>query len=125
MKIEYLADKARKCRLIRLYGYSQPEACQLREIVKELVSGDLQSVPLQEERWAVPIGGCRLTLRRGRRNSGIRQLGPLNFECVLDADGWNNVEGLLEPFCVSNTAGFQWLTNRGEISLLISQTGSW
>lgn len=125
MKIEYLGDGAKECPLIRLYDYSQSEACQLRDIVRGLISGDFQSLPLQEETWAVPIGGCCLTLRRDGRNVGAHQLSPLNFECVLDADGWNNVEGLLEPFCAFNTAGFQWLTSQGEVSLLISQTGSW
>jgi hypothetical protein len=32
---------------------------------------------------------------------------------------------LLEPFCNSNTAGFQWLTHDCTISLLISQSGQW
>ncbi len=44
--------------------------------------------------------------------------GHFNFECVLIPDGWSNVNGLLEPFCNANTAGFQWLTHDGGVSLL-------
>ena len=41
------------------------------------------------------------------------------FEWVLSPDGWSNVEGLLEPFTESDTSGFQWLTNRGRVAVLI------
>jgi hypothetical protein len=82
-------------------------------------------IALNEEIWVAPVEGCKLILRRGERNSGIRQLESLNFECELSADGWNNVEGLLEPFCSSATTGFQWLTNQGKICFLISYNGRW
>jgi len=91
----------------------------LRKLTGELANGARERIALDEESWVAPVEGCKLILRRGKRNSGIRQLGSLNFECELTADGWNNVEGLLEPFC-SATTGFQWLTNQGRISLLIS-----
>jgi hypothetical protein len=125
MKLEYLATGSTDCPLIRLYDFDEGEACQLRELVRSLVTGDRQSAPLQNEVWADPVGGCCLSLRRGNQDQGIRQGEPLNFECVLSPDGWSNVEGLLDPFCESNTAGFQWLTHDGRVALLISQSGQW
>lgn len=125
MKLEYLADGSRDCPLIRLYEFNQSEAIQLRQLVRSLVMGDRQSVQLQNEAWAEPLGGCCLCLRRGGSDQGVRQVGTLNFECVLNSDGWSNVEGLLDPFCDSNTTGFQWLTHEGRVSLLISQNGHW
>jgi hypothetical protein len=90
-----------------------------------LVSGECQSAALQVRLWAEPVGGCSLTLRRATWNQGIREVGPLKFECALNSSGWANVEGLLESFCESDPAGFQWLTNYGAVSLLISQSGQW
>jgi hypothetical protein len=121
MKLEYLPAGP----LIRLYEFNQAEVRQLRHLVRSLVAGDRQSVALQNEVWVEPVGRCCLTLQRGKRDQGVRQVEPLNFECVLSSDGWWNVEGLLDPFCDSSPPGFQWLTHDGRLPLLISQTGQW
>ena len=125
MKLEYLPDGPNDSGLIRLYDYGQAEVHALRKIASELATGARERVVLQHENWIVPIVGCKLSLQRGQRDFGIRQLGPLRFECELTADGWNNVAGLLEPFCESATTGFQWLTNRGRVAFLISHSGQW
>jgi hypothetical protein len=125
MKVEYLADGSNDCPLIRLYEYNQSEVRRLRELVRELASGVRQSISFQNEAWAVPVGGCRLSMWRGSRDIGVRQVAPLDFECVLSSAGWSNVEGLLDPFCDSDSDGFQWLTHDGRVSLLISQNGQW
>lgn len=123
MKLEYLADASPP--LIRLYEFNQAEVRQLRELVSSLVSGTRQSISLQTEAWAQSINGCRLDLRLGNRDRGIRQVSPLNFECILTSDGWSNVGFLLDPFCESKFAGYQWLTHDGRVPLLISQDGQW
>jgi hypothetical protein len=118
-----LADAAPH--LIRLYEFNHAEVQQLRELVSSLVSGTRQSVSLQKEVWAQPIDGCSLELRLGNRDRGIRQVSPMNFECLLTSDGWSNVEGLLDPFCEAEVSGFQWLTHDGRVPLLISRSGHW
>jgi len=123
MKLEYLADASPP--LIRLYEFNQAEVQQLRERVSSLVAGTRQSVPLHKEAWTKSIDGCCLNLRLGNRDRGIRPVSLLNFECTLTSDGWSNVEGLLDPFCESEIAGYQWLTHDGRIPLLISQNGQW
>jgi hypothetical protein len=125
MKLEYLADGSRDCPLIRLYEFNQAEVRSLRNLVRSLATGKADSMALQGEVWAESVGGCKLTLRRGTRNQGVREADPLNFECVLSSGGWSNVEGLLDPFCDSHTAGFQWLTREGNVSLLVTQRGQW
>ena len=125
MKLEYLADGPDNSGLIRLYGYNQTEVHELRKIAGELATGARERISLDGESWIEPVRNCRLCLRRGSRNAGVRPLGSLNFECVLSPDGWDNFEGLLEPFCDSKTAGFQWLSSQGKISLLISHSGQW
>jgi hypothetical protein len=125
MKLEYLEDGPNNSGLIRLYEYSQAEVHEVRKFVGELATGGRERIALDSENWVVPVGDCRLSLRRGSRDAGVRQLGPSNFECVLSAHVWNNVEGLLEPLCDSKATGFQWLSSQGKISLLISQSGRW
>jgi len=125
VKLEYLPTGSPDCPLILLYEFNQSEAQHLRQLVKSLVAGDRQDVALQNEEWVEPVGQCCLDLRRGSRNQGVREAQALEFECLLSADGWSKVERLLEPFCESNTSGFQWLTHDGRIALLFSQTGQW
>jgi hypothetical protein len=124
VKLEYLHADSPECPLIRLYDFGQSEAKRLRELVKSLATGDRENVALHNEAWVESVGGCSLDLRRENRNQGIRQSQTLRFECVLNSDGWSNVEGLLEPFC-ENTTGFQWLTDGGRVALLISRNGQW
>jgi hypothetical protein len=124
VKLEYLHAGSPECPLIRLYDFGQSEAKRLRELVKSLATGDRENVALHNEAWVESVGGCSLDLRRENRNQGIRQSQTLRFECVLNSDGWSNVEGLLEPFC-ENTTGFQWLTDGGRVALLISRNGQW
>ena len=82
-------------------------------------------VSFKGKSWIERIGGCDITFRLSKRSEGILQYGSLNFECVLDSDGWKNVEGLLEPFCEVNAGGHQWLVHSGKISLLLSHNGQW
>ena len=125
MKLEYLPNGPNDSGLIRLYDYGSSEVRELRKLTSELATGARERIALNEEIWVAPVEGCRLILRRSERSSGIRHVGSLDFECELTVDGWNNVEGLLEPFCSSATTGFQWLTYQGKISLLISHNGRW
>ncbi len=125
MKLEYLAAGSSECPLIRLYGFDPAEVKKLRQLITALSSESAQEVSLKEKSWIESIGGCDITFRLGKRGEGIRQRGPLNFECVLDSEGWKNVEGLLEPFCELNAGGYQWLIHSGKISLLLSHNGQW
>jgi hypothetical protein len=125
MKLDYVIDRSRDFFLVRLYECNQAEARSLKNIVRSIVSGECHSVALQDESWIESVGRCELILRRGSRNRGIREVAPLNFECVLNSDGWSNVEALLNSFCEAHSAGFQWLEREGRVGLLISKTGQW
>ena len=125
MNLEYLAEGLRDCPLIRLYDFNQAEARSLKNLVKSLVTGERDSVHLHDEAWVESVAGCRLSLRRGTRDQAVREIAHLNFEYTLTSSGWSNIEGLLDPFRNSHTAGFQWLTHEGSVSILISQDGRW
>jgi hypothetical protein len=122
MKLEFLAAD---CPLIRLYGFSRAEARSLRELVKSLASGSRESISPGAQPWIESVKGCQLTLRLGDPDQGIRQSGPSTFPCVGSVDEWFHIECLLDPFCESDPAGFQWLFRKGKTSLLSSLEGRW
>jgi hypothetical protein len=125
MKLEFLSEGSPDCPLIRLYSFTRPEAVRLKQIAVQLSTGELREIALQGEPGIDPVCGCQLLLRRGKRDQGIIQLAPLRFECALSDKGWLDVSFLLEPFCETDTTGFQWLIDNGTISLLISVKGTW
>jgi len=125
MKLEYLSEGSPDCPLIRLYRFTQEEALRLRAIVNELSNGHLQYLALHIQPGIEPIDECQLLMKRDKLDQGIVQRAPRRFECVLSEAGWRDVSLLLEPFCETDTRGFQWLVEKGPISLLISAKGTW
>src|SRR6266702_2504621 len=126
MKLEYLAAGSKDCPLIRLYAFDQAGALHLRDLVSTLADSSTTTESLHAQPWIEPISGCELELRLGSRDQGVIQVGPSRFECVLSDEGWADIDFLLEPFCEKEqSSGFQWLNERGKISLLISPNGSW
>ena len=125
VKIEYLAEGSNQCPLIRLDEFDRTEIEELRQLVKSLSVGSLSEASLKDKPWIESVGGCDINLRLGDRDEGIRQRGAMTFECVLTSSGWNNIEGLLEPFCQSDTRSHQWLISAGNVSLLLSHDGQW
>ena len=100
MKLEYLPDSPNDCGLIRLYDYGLSEVRELRKLTGELATGARERIAFNEEIWVAPVEGCKSILRRGERNSGIRPLGPLNFECELNAAGGITSRACLNPSVV-------------------------
>ena len=125
MKLEYLPDGPNGLGLVRLYEYVPGEVRELEGIARKLAARACEQISLQGEKWIVPVDNCRLTLQWGDDDFGVRRVGPLSFECELTVDGWRSVVSLLELFCNSKTKRFQWLTQRGRISFLISIDGQW
>jgi hypothetical protein len=111
--------------LIRIYAFSRVEVHSLRELVQSVSSGPRKRVDLQAPPWVEAIQGCGVSPVLGDRDRGVRQTASANFECFLSSNGWQDVEGLLDPFCESDVAGFQWLTNKGKVALLFSHSGGW
>jgi hypothetical protein len=126
MKIEFLADGAEDCPLIRIYDYRVEEIEILRQACRELAAGRIAEYRLHEQPWVDAMDGCRFTWRTGSKKFGVQRQSSRN-EFVLEnsEDGWRGVEGLLEPFATASTGGFQWLTSQGDVNVLISRSGTW
>jgi hypothetical protein len=73
----------------------------------------------------LPVDDCRLSIQRATVTLAFAELD----RCVLNVNSlwmagamWSVI---LEQFCNSKTKRFEWLTQRGRISFLISRDGHW
>jgi hypothetical protein len=125
MKIEYLECGSEDCPLIRIYGYDESESAVLSLALEQLASGKANEVAIHELPGFVPVNGCLLTAKAGRRDLGVRSVRDKNnFEWELTTSTWDNVVGLAELFSAPAT-GFQWLNTIGDVAVLISGDGLW
>jgi hypothetical protein len=125
VKLEYIAEGSQDCPLIRLYAFDQPGILRLREIAEALANGSAQIVTLHDQPRIEPIGPCELTLQSDFRDTGVSQIAPSKFECRLTPSIWENVKYFIDPFCEPGPGQYQWLSEQGKISLLLSKSGSW
>jgi hypothetical protein len=125
MKIEFLKSGSPECPWIRLYKFKASEAYELRRIALQLARGAYRVIPLQEGPTLSPIVSCELTLRLGEEGQGVFETAPLKFSWVLSKSGWIWVAGLIRPFSRGQLSGFQWLSSKGGIQILLSPDGQW
>jgi hypothetical protein len=127
MKIEFLASGSDDCPLIRIYGV-EPDVCQIvRRVFEQLAHGDVEEVSLTDLPGIQPLGDCRLIAQAGRRDRGVVRSGGNIFQWVLTPATWDNVAGLIDPFCRSSSGGYQWLEQApaSEVRVLVSTDGCW
>ena len=125
MKLEFLAAGSSDCPLLRIYAFDRVQAAQFRDLCLELATGKRQVLNMPDDFPVTSIAECRLTLKCADAKQGVRQISPSSFECVLKPEDWDNIAGLVEPFCQSEREGYQWLVDTGQISLLFSRDGTW
>jgi hypothetical protein len=127
VRLEYLPDGSPDCPLIRLYDFDHRTVGVLRHCVTELRNGARRELAVHDLPDVEAVDGCRLVFEVGMGNLGVIRSGSSNsFRCVLTEAGWENVAHLMEPFCEPVQAGnFQWLSDEGKISLLLSVNGQW
>ena len=125
MTLEYFTEGSEECPLIRLSGFEATDVPALREICVALAERRVNDVCLDSLDWVSSVGACRLTLRFGGKNRGVRfpRAGqPFVMECT--GEGWLEVAEKLEAMG-DGTDGFQWLTIEGDVGVLISRDGRW
>lgn len=122
-KLEYLHEGSQDCPLIRLYDYGHTDVVALRDLCLSLAEGRLREVPLEDQAWVSAIGGCRLILRASRFNPGVRKAEE-PFVMEYADEGWLEVADKLDSLAAGSD-GYQWLTNEGDVNVLISQDGHW
>lgn len=128
MKIEYIEETSGHKPFIRLYDFSNSEVLEIKKLIDRLIDGEVNEVPVHEHANINPIDNCRLRLRAGEENVGIRYLPQhKEFECVLTRPFYENMSQLINSFAEHSVEmqGFEWLDETSDISLLISPSGRW
>lgn len=125
MKVEFLAEGAAECPLIRLFDYRAGELERLLIACSELGDQRRAEFPLHDQPWVESVAGCQFTWRAGARNAGV-QLPASGTAFVLELAGeaWREVSDKLLPF-IDGSGGYNWLTNEGDVNVLISRDGTW
>lgn len=76
--------------IIRLYDFTHQDLHQLRTDLLDLAHRWRSVIPLHEEPFVQPLGGCRLTLRLGGEDAGIhRAIEPNLFGWVAEHGTWD------------------------------------
>jgi hypothetical protein len=124
MKLDYVAGVPERGALVRLWGCDGAVVQALRRSLKGLSRGPLVL-------HAIPgigmVNDCHVTAVLADRGRGPRRIGPTSFLWEEDGVGWERVAGLLEPFesLKPSEAKFQFLSQGGDVAMLISTDGRW
>ena len=125
MKFEFLEAGSADCPLIRIYGGDAELHARLKNVFEQLAEGAIDEACLTDLPGAEPVDSCVLIARIGKRDQGVVRRKGNTFEWVLTRSTWDNVSGLIEPFCVAECGGFQWLDQvpASDARVLISAFG--
>jgi len=125
MKLEFLPSGSSDCPLIRLFAFTHEEVSRLKSLLESLSHNLANNVALHEQVGFEQVNTCRLYLRVGKCDQGVRAVGPGTFEGVLSEAAWDNMAGLVDSLCKPNATGYQWLSESAGIRLLLSHDGKW
>ena len=125
MKLEFLPSGSPDCPLLRLFDFDRLQATQFRDLCRELGEGKRATFEMPHDFPVDSAAGCEPKTKCLGGPNGIRQISPSAFECVLKQTDWDNIAGLVDPFCESEREGYQWLVKTGRIFLLLSHDGTW
>ncbi len=125
MRIELLSEGAAECPLIRLFDFVPSEVDRLQDACLALASGEHTSFDLHTQCYLEPVADCRFVFRRSTIDKGVAHpsQGETLVMALTDA-GWREVAEKLQPFR-DDSGGFNWLTNEGDVHVLISSDGLW
>jgi len=125
MVLEFLADGADECPLLRLYDWAEGEVTLLREAAERLATGASRSVEVHGLPFIQVLGGVTFTWVADPYDRGVRMPSDArNFVMQLPVEAWADVADLMRPF-ESSDVGFNWLVPVTEVEVLLSRSGQW
>ncbi len=94
--------------LIRLYNSNKAETAMLRDLIKEFIIKQKQSLDLNGVGF-IELINCNLIFRISNEDEGVFRMNRVVFVCDLTLKTYNKMVELLEPFCVKETKSYQML----------------
>ena len=112
VKIEYIKSAGERGPTVLLYGRAPDRFARLQEAVRDLASGRSDQVAVETLAGFEGVDGCRLSFSISNRDEGVVAIGEgLSFDCRVRPVWWENIEGLLDPWCsrLEDGTRFQYL----------------
>jgi hypothetical protein len=126
MKLDYIPNiNEYHENVVRLYEFDKAEAVEFRNIIQETILKNNEQLDLSMVGF-IEARNCNLILRPSDIDEGIVSEDDEIFYCYLTLDGYRQMITLLEPFCVRETKGYQWLYDvDSQTDFLFSPGGTW
>lgn len=111
--------------VVRLYNFDKSEAIKFRYLIEEVIINRKQRLDLSEVDF-IEARNCNLILGLFSTDEGMLSDDGKTFYCALTLEGFTNMLQLLEPFCIKDTLGYQYLYDLDNpTDFLFSPAGSW
>ena len=111
--------------VVRLYDFDKNQAIQLRDLIIHTLILNKQRLDLSKVDFIEPRN-CNLILGLFKTDEGILSSDKETFYCALTLENYTNMLKLIEPFCLKNTKGHQYLYDIDTpIDFLFSPAGTW
>ncbi|PHS61388.1 MAG: hypothetical protein COB12_12190 [Flavobacterium sp.] len=111
--------------VVRLYDFDKEEAVHFRDLILHTIIERKQRLDLSKIDFIEPRN-CNLILGLFKTDEGILSSDNKIFHCALTLDNYMNMLKLMEPFCLNNTKGYQYLYDiDNPTDFLFSPAGTW
>ena len=109
MEIDYIENfNGLDENLVRLYNFDKKEANKFRDLLEETVINKKQKLNLAEVDF-IEARNCNLIFGLFKSDEGILTKDNETFFCILTLESFKNMVKLIEPFCVKESRGNQYL----------------
>lgn len=109
MKLDYIGNYNEYGEnILRLYNFDKSQAIKFRDLIQEVIVDQHKRLDLSQVNF-IEKGDCNLILGIFKTDEGILSDDNKNFICALTLDGFKNMLKILEPFCMKETKGYQYL----------------
>jgi len=110
--------------IVRLYGFGMAESQKFKALLTAWITNpesilDLSTIPF------ITCRNCNVIMVIRDEDEGMLTNDYQTFYCKLTLEGYQNLIALLEPFCMKETLGYQWLYDiDNPIDFLFSPAGT-
>lgn len=94
--------------IVRLYNFNKAEAIKFRHLVLDVIIHKKQKLDLATIDFITPRN-CNLIFGLFKSDEGILTKDNETFFCILTLEGFKKMAELLEPFCLKESKGYQYL----------------
>ena len=105
-----------------MYDFSTRDLSTLDDAIRALASGRSTSVAIESLAGIHAIDSCQVNFVAAAKDRGGTLQGR-SVEFALVPESWGEMRDLLRPML--ERSGFQWLCQKGAVSLLLSSDGGW